>query len=278
MTKRMHLTFIIAAVCLGLLIHPTSVKAFPVLPSSFYGTVKVNNLYIHDGTLIQALINNQIVAQILSQTYQGDSVYSLDVPGDNTDTPIIDGGKEGDTIQFIIGGLLANQTGTWHSGTNITFNLSVNSSSTPIPPQATSTPTPISLQPSSTSTTILRQPTSTVTKITAQTAVMQSSSTLVPTIKSLIQPSEILTLPTPSPTELTNQDITSTVIIPTSVMKETATHVSTAIKEQVSQTLPIANADLPEGENKNTPLIFFIFPAILISGLLICVWYILMKK
>ncbi len=192
--------------------------------------------------------------------------------------PIMDGGKEGDTILFLIGGLQANQTGTWHSGTNINVDLSVDSSSTPIPPQATSTSTPTSLQPSSTSHTIFRQPTATATPTTAQTSVMTSTLTFVPTIKPLNQPSATVTQPVPSTTELSNQNLTSTVYIPTDVMKETAAHVPTAVNSQMSQTLPNTNADLPQGENKNTPLIFFIFPAILISGLLICVWYVLMKN
>ena len=40
-----------------------------------------------------------------------------------TDTTVIDGGKEGDTIRFTIGGLPVAQTGTWHSGTNVELNL-----------------------------------------------------------------------------------------------------------------------------------------------------------
>jgi hypothetical protein len=32
--------------------------------------------------------------------------------------PFMDGGREGDTITFNVGGILANETATWHSATN----------------------------------------------------------------------------------------------------------------------------------------------------------------
>ena len=53
--------------------------AIPPLPSSFYGTVKVNNANVPDGTVIQAVIGGQVYAEGFTQTYQGNSVYALDV-------------------------------------------------------------------------------------------------------------------------------------------------------------------------------------------------------
>jgi hypothetical protein len=118
------------------------VLAVPTLPSSFYGTVKVNNANVPDGTLIQASIGGQVYAEAFSQTFQGDSVYALDVRGDDTDTPAQDGGRENDTIKFSIGGVLANQTGVWHTGTNVNLNLT-GSSTTPLAtPHASPTPVP----------------------------------------------------------------------------------------------------------------------------------------
>jgi hypothetical protein len=116
--------------------------AVPQLPSSFYGTVKVNNVNVPDGTSVQALIGGQIYASGLTQTYQGDSVYSLDVLSDDTDTPAQDGGREGDPVQFKIGGVQADQTGTWHSGSNVNLNLTASSSTPVSTPQATLTPVP----------------------------------------------------------------------------------------------------------------------------------------
>ncbi len=116
--------------------------AVPQLPSSFYGTVKVNGTNVPDGTSVQALIGGKVYAETLTQTYQGDSVYSLDVTGDDTDTTVQDGGREGDTIQFKIGGVLANQTGVFHSGTNINFILTASTSTPVATPRTTLTPVP----------------------------------------------------------------------------------------------------------------------------------------
>jgi hypothetical protein len=119
------------------------VLAFPSLPSSFYGTVKVNGANIPDGTLVQALINGKVIIENQTQTYQGDSFYSLDIPADDPDTLVVDGGKDGDTITFIMGGIVADQAGTWKSATIVPMNLSASSSVTLlIPAQVTFTSIP----------------------------------------------------------------------------------------------------------------------------------------
>lgn len=121
------------------------VGAVPALPSSFYGTVRVNAANVPDGTQVQALIGGQVVAAGVMQTYQGDSVYVLDVPGDNPDTPAQDGGRSGDVIQFKIGGALSDQSGEWRSGTNVNLNLTaasaapVNTPAPTLPPPPTQT-------------------------------------------------------------------------------------------------------------------------------------------
>jgi hypothetical protein len=116
--------------------------AVPQLPSSFYGTVKVNNANVTDGTSVEAIISGQVYAEAVTQSYQGDSVYTLDVRGDDSDTSAQDGGRAGDTIQFRIGGVLADQTATWHSGTNVNLNLTAAASAPVATPQATLTPVP----------------------------------------------------------------------------------------------------------------------------------------
>jgi hypothetical protein len=101
------------------------VLAFPPLPSSFYGTVKVNGANVADGTVVSARINGIQYASTNTFTYSGTSVYSLDIPGDDLSTSgVIEGGVENDTIVFFIGSLQASPTGTWHGGTNISLNLS----------------------------------------------------------------------------------------------------------------------------------------------------------
>jgi hypothetical protein len=139
----------------------TPVLAIPSLPSSFYGTVKVNNANVPDGTAIQALIGGQVYGQGVTQTYQGDSVYVLNVQGDNADTATQDGGREGDTIQFKIGGVLAEQTAVWHVGTNTNLNLTASSSGTISTPAPTSSSVPtqtalVVIKPSRTPTSVIQ--------------------------------------------------------------------------------------------------------------------------
>jgi hypothetical protein len=111
--------------------------AIPSLPSSFYGEVRVNDAFVPDGTLVRALIEGQVYAEGYTQTYQGTSVYTLDIPGDDVDTTALDGGRGGDTVQFEIGGVLAEQTGTWQSGTNVRLDLTATAAEPLSEPQPT---------------------------------------------------------------------------------------------------------------------------------------------
>jgi hypothetical protein len=189
------------------------VLAVPSLPSSFYGTVKVNNSNVPDGTLIQASIGGQVLAEAFTQTYQGDSVYALDVRGDDTDTAAQDGGRENDTIQFSIGGVLANQTGVWHTGTNVNLNLTAVSSTPPATPHATPSPVP-------TQTTIpTRQPTPvpitptpappTATSAPQSSPVPSSTSQATLSATATIQVSQVTAIQSPQPLPTTRQVKTS---------------------------------------------------------------------
>ena len=113
------------------------VLAFPSLPSSFHGTVQVNAANVPDGTLIKASINGRAYAEKQTQTIKGVSMYALNIPGDDPTTTDVEGGRDGDTIVFSIGGTEADQTGLWKSGTSIALNLSVSTHSTLIAPQDT---------------------------------------------------------------------------------------------------------------------------------------------
>ncbi len=114
----------------------SSAAALPVLPSSFYGSVKVNGANVADGTVVRALINGQVFAETLTQTYQGQSVYSVDVPGDNPDTTVREGGREGEAVQFTVGGVAAVESGAWHEGINARLDLTASASAPLEPPQA----------------------------------------------------------------------------------------------------------------------------------------------
>jgi hypothetical protein len=162
-------------ICAALFAIPLSVLAIPALPSSFYGTVKLNNANVPDGTIVQAFIGSLVVAQGYTQMFQGDSYYALDVPADDTATPVIDGGREGDTIAFKVAGITANETGTWHSGTDVQLNLTVTSASTPVPLLATPT------------------------KLPTQTPIVVQQATSTPTQTPIVVNQQATSAPTPTP-------------------------------------------------------------------------------
>lgn len=137
--KRLFSSFFVACLAGAMLITPA--LAFPPLPASFYGQVRVNTQLVPAGTAVRALINGTAYATGTTLMYEGGSVYSLIVPGDDTSTPAIEGGKEDDVITFEIGGVRADQTGVWHSGTSNSLDLTA-SSANPLPtPLPSATPT-----------------------------------------------------------------------------------------------------------------------------------------
>jgi len=112
------------ALTILLLSGPTVVEAMPPLPSSFRGTVKWDGTNVPAGTVVSAWINGVKYAETQSQMYQGNSVYAINVPGDDPETTgVVEGGVEGDTIVFKVGDSTASPTGTWHTGTDVELNL-----------------------------------------------------------------------------------------------------------------------------------------------------------
>ena len=99
--------------------------AVPPFPSSFYGTAKVDGENVPVGATITAFINGVQYAFSDILFYEGETVYSLDVPGDDPETPAIEGGVAGDTIVFRINSLPAQQTALWQGGVNLELNLTV---------------------------------------------------------------------------------------------------------------------------------------------------------
>ena len=78
------------------------------------------------GTQVSAFINGVQYASTYCIVYNGDTVYSLDVTGDDPNTPdIIEGGVPGETIVFFVGGKKAAQTATWQGGIIVNLNLTV---------------------------------------------------------------------------------------------------------------------------------------------------------
>jgi hypothetical protein len=107
-----------------------SVHALPPMPATFYGTVLINGVNAPVGTGIAARSNGVEYASTTVVDTGGNSMYAIDVPGEDPDIPGIQGGIPGDTIVFLIGGHPANQTGTWQEGM-LELNLSYSPNNLP---------------------------------------------------------------------------------------------------------------------------------------------------
>jgi len=232
--------------------------AFPPLPSSFYGTVMLNGANVSDGTLVQALINGQVYAFGQTQTYRGDSVYGLDIPGDDSSTPgVIEGGQAGDTLQFKVGAVLAQETGTWHGGTNDELNLTAFTSGppawTPEPsPTPSATPTP-TVQPTPASSPTSTPPGPSLPTRTASPQPAASTPTSRPSqaTSPAPEPTQSVASPRPSPTTLPPAGPVGTAgapgqpsstVIPSPVTLESATPAGQAGIMMQPTLLPAASA------------------------------------
>ncbi len=109
----------------------STVFAQPPLPSSFWGTVKLDEAIAPAGTVISARING-IQYATTTVTISGDAYYLVKVPGDDPATSDIEGGVSGDTVVFYIGGYVADQTGSWVSGPNVLLNLTGSTNHAPV--------------------------------------------------------------------------------------------------------------------------------------------------
>jgi hypothetical protein len=94
----------------------------PGLPSSFWGVVTGAPA----GSVVNVFVPGRPspVAQKATVIHQGIMYYAVNVPADDPDTQIKEGGVEGDTVTFKIGGRVVG-TGTWRGGTNVRLDLHV---------------------------------------------------------------------------------------------------------------------------------------------------------
>lgn len=115
---------ILIVVLLSLLDSGYGLAGPPPMPASFFGTVKMAGSNVPSTTKVSAWINGVKYAETTVLTYNSDTVYAIDVPGDIAGTPEIEGGTTGDLIFFLIGDLAATQTGIWQAGTNTELDLS----------------------------------------------------------------------------------------------------------------------------------------------------------
>ncbi len=103
---------------------PTSVTVIAwsrPLRSRFYGTIKQGGHDVRDETVVEAWINDKKVAESLTQTHLGQSVFAIEVPPDVHATG--DGGTDGDTVVFKYNQATADQTGTWYRATDQELDL-----------------------------------------------------------------------------------------------------------------------------------------------------------
>ena len=125
--RRGHLFFL----CLILVGLAGESWAVPSLPHIFYGTVKKNGDNVPDGTVIGAQIGGIQYATTMTTTFGGNSVYKINVPGDDDKTgSIVEGGVNGDTIGFTIGSDIASQTAVFSSGNLTNLDLTATDSYT----------------------------------------------------------------------------------------------------------------------------------------------------
>jgi hypothetical protein len=144
--RRLASIFLVTCLALIVLGGPSvyassKLMAPPSIPALFRGRVTVNGSNVPAGTIITVGSAGVIYAQKETSMYAGSSVYFLNVPADNPDTPARDGATEGEVLEFAINGLPADQTAVWHSGGNSELNLTASGVLPTVPPSPTLTPT-----------------------------------------------------------------------------------------------------------------------------------------
>ena len=95
----------------------------PGMPSRFHGTVTLNGAAVSAGTAITATVEGDTYNTVTPAAY-GASTYAIKiVPPQNKRY------TEGATVTFKIGGVTAQQSGTWISGANVVLNLTASTAS-----------------------------------------------------------------------------------------------------------------------------------------------------
>ena len=124
--KKAVWTLLIALVLLLLAGGPA--WAVPPLPSSFYGRVILDGEDVSPGVVVSARINGVKYAETEVVSYEGHSAYAVNVPGDDDESPGVEGGVEGDIVVFYVAEYRAVETAVWHSATNVEHDVSTLSS------------------------------------------------------------------------------------------------------------------------------------------------------
>lgn len=89
----------------------------PDQPHTLWGTLRLDGALAADGTALRALIGGVPYANTAAFSTGGEhGLYTLAVPGDNTETAPKDGGEGGDTVTFGVTDYHVTQTTTWVLG------------------------------------------------------------------------------------------------------------------------------------------------------------------
>ena len=87
-------------------------------PHRVYGKVRINGDFVPEGTIVSAWCGGEkIVENKTSRDQQNEAWYLLDIKGDDPFTPDLEGCEGGETVQFNIRELEADQTVHWEAGT-----------------------------------------------------------------------------------------------------------------------------------------------------------------
>jgi hypothetical protein len=83
-----------------------------------YGMVRINGEFVPEGTLVSAWCGGaKMVENGTSISQENKAWYLLHIPGDDPYTSQNEGCESGETVQFSIGDLVADQTTIWQAGT-----------------------------------------------------------------------------------------------------------------------------------------------------------------
>lgn len=129
---------------------PTAVAQLP--PTRVFGTVTVGGRPAPAGTVVQALIGEKVCGEGVVRRISDDLPlgYVVDVAGA---TQVEGCGTDGATITFRVGGVPANETATFATGTFLRLDLTV-SGQVATPPPGAPTPPPFGAAPAATPTAV----------------------------------------------------------------------------------------------------------------------------
>jgi hypothetical protein len=113
----------VVLVALLLVLATTASAVPPPLPSSFWGVFTMNGARVALSAELTAHIDDIACGKATLFLYQGATYYSISVKGDIPDTPIKEGGVDGDVIQFWLNGIPLATTAIWSGGINQMLDL-----------------------------------------------------------------------------------------------------------------------------------------------------------